>query len=106
MITHIATRDARTRDAHAFADGQVAAVDAPFVVDGEQMTHPGASGASAANVVNCRCAIAFLTPDEYAEATSRTSAAVEMRAVIEEAMRFALDGDAARFLRLVNAVAA
>jgi HK97 family phage portal protein len=63
----IATRDARTRDAHASADGQIVAVGAGFVVGGQAMAYPGDPNAGSANVVNCRCTVAFLTPDEMAE---------------------------------------
>jgi SPP1 gp7 family putative phage head morphogenesis protein len=49
----IATRDDRTREAHADADGQTVGLDEPFVVDGEELDTPG--DGSAANSANCRC---------------------------------------------------
>lgn len=63
----IATRDARTRDAHVSADGQVVIVGSPFSVGGMEMAYPGDPSGGPSNTVNCRCTLAFLTPDEYAE---------------------------------------
>lgn len=53
----LATMDDRTRDAHLSADGQKVLLDELFVVDGEDMQFPGdfTQGASAGNVINCRC---------------------------------------------------
>lgn len=53
----IATRDDRTRDDHANADGQRRKLDDPYVVGGEQLMFPGDAslGARASNIVNCRC---------------------------------------------------
>lgn len=55
----LATEDARTRPAHAAADGQVVALDVPFEVDGEQLMQPGDSSGSASNVIQCRCTVYF-----------------------------------------------
>jgi len=60
----IATRDGRTRDDHADADGQVITTDGFFDVGGEQLAYPGDPSGSPENVVNCRCVTAVLTPDE------------------------------------------
>lgn len=78
----VATRDARTREAHSNADGQVRRVADAFDVDGEAMQYPGAG--SAANVVNCRCTVGFLTPDEMDDAG-------RARQVDVRTARFALD---------------
>ena len=53
----VATKDSRTRDAHVKANGQIVPQDEPFIVGGEKMMYPGDSslGASAENVINCRC---------------------------------------------------
>lgn len=51
----LATLDDRVRDAHAAAHGQTVGLDESFTVGGERLDHPGAEGASADNVVNCRC---------------------------------------------------
>ena len=55
----LATGDDRTREAHAEVNGQVRELDAPFIVDGEELRWPGDSGldASAENVCNCRCTV-------------------------------------------------
>jgi uncharacterized protein with gpF-like domain len=63
----IATRDGRTREDHAEADGQVVGMSEPFTVGGEAIMYPGDPAASAPNVVQCRCTVAFLTPAEMAE---------------------------------------
>lgn len=49
--------DERSRAAHIAADGQIVPVDEPFIVDGEKLMHPGdgSLGASASNVIGCRC---------------------------------------------------
>lgn len=46
-----------SRKSHKKANGQIVALDEPFVVDGEKLMHPGdtSMGASAENVINCRC---------------------------------------------------
>lgn len=76
----IATRDGRTRSAHAAVDGQVVAVGAAFEVGGDSLAYPGDPSGRARNTVQCRCSVAFLTPDEYAEVLARGSLRVEARA--------------------------
>lgn len=51
----IAAADERTREDHEEADGQVVSMDEAFTVGGELMAYPGEYGASAGNVINCRC---------------------------------------------------
>ena len=63
----IATRDGRTRAAHAAADGQVVPVGSPFEVGGDALAYPGDPSGRSKNTVQCRCTVAFLTPDEMAE---------------------------------------
>ncbi|WP_435007998.1 phage minor head protein [Tundrisphaera lichenicola] len=55
----LATRDNRTRPEHLAADGQQVAMDEKFSVGGESMDRPGDTAGSAANLVNCRCAIIY-----------------------------------------------
>lgn len=61
----LATRDGRTREAHALADGQEAPLDDPFDVGGELLQHPGDAslGASAANIIQCRCTTVYTPLD-------------------------------------------
>lgn len=61
MKRWIATPDDRTRDSHADMIGSdPIPIDDPFIVGGEEMMQPGddSLGASAGNIINCRCAIA------------------------------------------------
>jgi len=53
--------DERTRESHAIANGQKILINQPFIVDGEQLNEPGdaALGASASNLINCRCTVIF-----------------------------------------------
>lgn len=55
--TWLSTRDDRTRDIHAGVDGQKQALADTFTVGGEELLFPGdySRGASAENLVNCRC---------------------------------------------------
>ena len=52
------------RPAHLDAEGQTVRIDEPFNVGGEDLMHPGESGGSAENVINCHCiSIAVEGPD-------------------------------------------
>jgi len=62
----LTSRDARVRRPqgqspwdHLSADGQTVPVDAPFIVSGEPLMYPGdrSRGASAGNLINCRCTV-------------------------------------------------
>ena len=53
----LATRDSRTRDTHAAADGQVRAFGKKFDVGGYAMEYPGDMNAPAALICNCRCSL-------------------------------------------------
>jgi uncharacterized protein with gpF-like domain len=68
----VATEDARTREDHGEVDGDVVAMNEPFLVpstDGEEpMMYPGDPSASAGNVINCRCVLVYnQEPDEEEE---------------------------------------
>jgi len=76
----IATRDARTRDTHASADGQVVMVGQPFLVGGNQGAYPGDPSLPADETIRCRCTVAFLSPAEFAEMAGRSAARIEARA--------------------------
>lgn len=75
----IATRDGRVRPEHAAADGQVAPIGSGFSVAGVSLGYPGDPSGPADQVVNCRCTVAFLTPDEYAEVQQRSRPRIEAR---------------------------
>lgn len=55
----IATRDNRTRDIHAEAEGLTVELNDKFDVGGEMLDCPGDPNGSAENIINCRCAVAF-----------------------------------------------
>lgn len=61
----IAVKDARTRDPHAVADGQVVGMDDLFNVGGERLRYPGDPNGSAENVINCRCATGHIVIDPF-----------------------------------------
>ena len=65
----ITSMDGRERSAHAFANGQIVDFNDKFKVGGELLDRAGDPSGSAANVVNCRCAIA---PFPKAEAQAIT----------------------------------
>ena len=60
----IATRDGRTRPAHASADGQIVPVGSRFSVGGDELAYPGDPIGRASNTVQCRCTVAYLTTEE------------------------------------------
>lgn len=62
----LTSRDSRVRRPtgksqadHQSADGQIVPIDQPFIVSGERLMTPGdrSLGASASNIVNCRCTV-------------------------------------------------
>lgn len=69
----IATDDARTRADHAEGDGQIKAIGDSFVIGGVAMRAPHDQGAPADQVVNCRCTLGLLTPEEYDQSRQSTS---------------------------------
>lgn len=56
--------DGKERDSHAAANGQVQDLSSPFVVGGELLMYPGDTslGASAGNIINCRCSVQYVFP--------------------------------------------
>jgi len=54
-----ATNDARTRTAHAEANGQTVLMDEDFEVGGAPMGYAGDPRGGAKNVINCRCVIIY-----------------------------------------------
>lgn len=55
----LATFDRRTRETHAEANGQTVAMDQTFSVGGADLEFPGDPNGPAAEVVNCRCSVAY-----------------------------------------------
>ena len=60
----IAINDDRTREAHRIANGQIVNIDSPFIVGGRPMEYTGDPNGGAANVINCRCAVIYIEPDD------------------------------------------
>lgn len=58
----IATRDARVREQHAERDGERVPVGEPF---SGGLMYPGDPAGDPGDTINCRCTVAFLTPDEF-----------------------------------------
>lgn len=89
----VATQDARTRDDHAAADGQVVAIGDSFDVGGEQLAYPGDPNGSADEIVNCRCTVAFLTPDEagHSDSADRSAPRMVTRSAAVVALRYVGD---------------
>ena len=60
MKEWVAVEDDRTREDHMIADGQTVPLNGRFTVGPDQMLRPGDPNASPGNVINCRCALAFV----------------------------------------------
>jgi hypothetical protein len=94
----IATDDDRTRAAHLDADGQQISTSDSFDVDGEPLAYPGDPSGSPENVINCRCTVGLLTPDEYGGGSRDASHTIEpfearnLEAMREEAYWGELEG--------------
>ncbi len=67
----ITVEDSRTRPEHAAADGEIVNIGEAFTGTGESLAYPGDPSGSPGNIINCRCTIAFLTPDEMSQRTAR-----------------------------------
>jgi len=59
-----ATNDPRTRTTHAQASGQTVPMDEDFTVGGRAMAYAGDPRGGASNVINCRCVIVYVTPED------------------------------------------
>ncbi len=57
----LAALDGREREAHAMANGQEVGLREPFSVGGQMLAQPGDKNGSPENVINCRCAVSFLS---------------------------------------------
>ena len=65
--------DERVRESHVLADSQTMTLNAPFQVGGELLRWPGDTslGATAGNVINCRCSSVVSRDDVFAERRRR-----------------------------------
>ena len=65
--------DERVREAHMAADSQEQTLNKPFQVGGQLLRWPGDSslGASAGNIINCRCSSVVSKEDVFAERRKR-----------------------------------
>lgn len=60
----VATFDNRARPEHIAINNRTVPMSQPFLVGGEEMMFPHSPGASARNVVNCRCRALYLYPGD------------------------------------------
>jgi hypothetical protein len=61
----LATADARTRESHLDADGEmVLGMDTPFPVGGDLLAYPGDPSGSPEEVINCRCTMLYHYPGD------------------------------------------
>ena len=75
----IATNDARTRDEHAQRDGEIVGIGEMF---SGGLAYPGDPSGDPADTVNCRCTVAFLTPDEMDNRAGGRARLAEMRTAL------------------------
>lgn len=59
-----ATNDPRTRATHVQASGQTVPMDEDFTVGGRAMGYAGDPRGGASNVINCRCVIVYVSPED------------------------------------------
>ena len=60
----VATQDTRSRSAHLAVNGTQIPIDEDFIVNGRQMKYPSDPRGGPANVINCRCVVIYITPDD------------------------------------------
>lgn len=102
----IATMDSRTRKSHFAADGQRRKLGAKFNVGRAELRYPGDPRGPAKEVVNCRCTVLTLEPDDElpdendrqterqrSDGTTRDPAAEVARRSEEEGITRARDDD-------------
>ncbi len=99
----IATRDSRTRKAHGAVDGEVVRIGEQFSLG---LAYPGDPSGPASQTVNCRCTVAFLTPEEYAELEDRGRLTVETRTALAMLRLVTADTDLLAWRRALEEVAA
>lgn len=73
----LATSDGRTRSIHAAANGQEVSMDEDFIVGGQNMAYAGDYRGGPENVINCRCTIIYLAPEDEAIDSEQIEATTE-----------------------------
>jgi len=64
MKQWVASNDERTRPAHRAVSGTEIPMDEAFVVGGKRMQHPSDPAGGASEVINCRCVLVYIEPDD------------------------------------------
>ena len=64
MKQWVATNDERTRAAHFAVSGKEIPIDEDFIVGGKPMSYPSDPRGGAAEVINCRCVLVYIEPDD------------------------------------------
>lgn len=67
----LATEDSRTRPSHREADGQRVPMGANFTVGGHRLAFPGDPSGPASEVIQCRCTMLLMEPDEDVDLSHR-----------------------------------
>jgi SPP1 gp7 family putative phage head morphogenesis protein len=75
----IATNDGRTRTEHAERDGEIVGIGETF---SGGLAYPGDPSGDAADTINCRCTVAFLTPEEMNGRSGGRSKLIDRRVAI------------------------
>ena len=63
----VSNADGRTRDSHRFANGQTVGINDPFVIGGREMQYAGDPSGGASNVINCRCVVVYVEPEDVVQ---------------------------------------
>lgn len=67
----LATEDSRTRPSHRAADGQRVPMGANFTVGGSSLAFPGDPSGPPSEVIQCRCTMLLMEPDEDVDLSNR-----------------------------------
>lgn len=68
----VASSDDRTRSAHAIMNGVEVGIDEEFTVGGFKMRYPNDYRGGAGNVINCRCVLMYIEPEDEVESVLPT----------------------------------
>ena len=63
----VSNTDSRTRDSHRFANGQTVGINDPFLIGGAEMQYAGDPSGGASNVINCRCVVVYVEPEDVVQ---------------------------------------